>query len=299
MKPEPIIRKYVADVTARLPHRMRHDIALELTSLLQEELNARTDAEDRPADDSLALEIVNNFGHPEKVAAEYHTPWTIIAPADTRAFCLTAVVGGALVAAAQVPTTLLRPEDAREPSEYLVWWLGVLVLLFAARSLISRRRDEDRDWKPAQLNRGATLALAALSFVGILVYGAPAWLYGQLTGGQELTSWLQYDPDFHRARLPWLLALWAAQGLLLLEVGRRGEWTETLRRVNYGLSAGVIVVLGWFLSAERLFVEAVPNATALAFVRAFLFALLIDLGLRLYLDRGRVRDLPTGTEAAA
>lgn len=81
---------------------MRADVACELRSLLHEELNARMEQsvpENAPASDNeaarteAALALVRSYGEPATVAARYHTPMTIIDPADTTSFLRAAIVG--------------------------------------------------------------------------------------------------------------------------------------------------------------------------------------------------------------
>jgi hypothetical protein len=294
MRPDELIASYVADVAEQLPMRMRNDVALELRSLLREELQARSEAAERAPDEALTLETLHAFGHPREVAARYHSRWTIIDPGDTRTFVLAAIIGGALLVAASVPAALLQPQQPQDPRASLLGWLGVLVLFFGIKSWALHRHPGKRAWKPHpvdvhQPGRLSSLALVLLICVGIAAYGAPQWLFAQLSGGGQLPHWLDYDPAFRAARLPWLFAAWAAQGVLFLVAAIRGAWTSLMCRLNLGFSLVLLAVLIWFALPGRLFVEPVPDATAHAILWAWVVVLLLDVAMKIYREVGRVR----------
>ncbi len=294
MQPDELIASYVADVAGQLPIRMRGDVALELRSLLREQLQERGAAAERAPDAAMTVEMLRAFGDPVEVAARYRPQWAIVDPRDTRNFVLAAVVGGALLAAASVPTALLHPEQYRGPEVFLVWWLGVLVLYFGVKSWALRRYPKQRAWNPHPVathepKRLGSIALVLVICAGVVAFGAPQWLYAQLSGGRQLTHWLDYDAAFRAVRLPWLLGLWAGQGVLVLIAAIRGAWTSAMRWLNLAFSLGAMAVLAWFIHAGRLFVEAVPNESALAFARAFLFVMLIDVGVKIYREVAGVR----------
>lgn len=101
------------------------------------------------------------------------------------------------------------------------------------------------------MNRGASLAFIAMIGVGILVYGAPRWLFAQLTHGQVLAPFFDYDPAFQSTRLRVLFALWIQQAVLLALLVVRGRWNALLCRVDVALEMGVVAVLIWKVAAGR------------------------------------------------
>jgi hypothetical protein len=74
---------------------------------------------------------------------------------------------------------------------------------------------------------------------------------------------------------------------VLLRVSRRKNPTGYLEPIRGTYSPQ-------FASAGRVFVESVPNETAHAFLRAFIFVMLIDVGVKIYREVSRIRmpDLP-------
>ena len=94
-----VIEIYIGDTARLLPGSQREDVATELRSLLNEELQVRALESGRPPDESLALSLVRGYGYPNEVAARYQPPWAIIDPADSTNFMRAAIIGaGALVA---------------------------------------------------------------------------------------------------------------------------------------------------------------------------------------------------------
>jgi len=183
MQTDAILTSYVADVAERLPTRMRGDVARELGALLGEELAAWSDATGRAPDRAMALDLLAAFGHPAQVAARYHRPWAIVDPADTRSFVLFAVAGAFFLAPVGREVLGLA-------------WLGVLLLVSAARSWLRRGREDRDAWRPRQAIRAGNLALVALIWVAIVAYGAPGWLFACLSGGGVLAPIFDYDPAF-------------------------------------------------------------------------------------------------------
>jgi hypothetical protein len=124
--------------------------------------------------------------------------------------------------------------------------------------------------------------------IGILAYGAPGWLFSQLSGGRSLPAWLAYDPAFEASRLPVLFLLWGCQAVLLLVLAIRGQWNSALRRVDVYLELGVALVLVWFLAAGRIFKEVSPNKVAMNAIAVCVLLLLIDAGIKRYREQSRV-----------
>lgn len=286
-----LIEAYVQEVTQLLPRKLRNDVALELRGLVRDELHSRAASQGRTLDANIALEGLRAFGKPRDVAARYHEPWIIIPPTETRRFAFAAIVG-ALVLIALTPLSN-PPAQPGQVGIALLAWLGALVTYFGIQSFIHRRSSVTKPWVPRDVDsasRIGSLALIALIGVGIVVYGAPGWVFSQLTHGRQLSAWLDYDPTFHSTRLPVLFAIWGCQAVLLAVVVVRGRWNSVMRRVNISLEFAVALVLIWFVVAGNVFKEAAPNKAALSTISVFALLLLIDAGVRLY--KGVSRNPP-------
>src|SRR5215469_12002924 len=155
MNAQEIIESYVTDVALHLPVMQRGDVAAELRSLLEEELGQ--------GDANAALALVRRFGRPADVAARYHPPSAVIDPSDTRAFVIAAIFGALLTPNTNRHLPLsVAPETALQ---FFLSWLGILVLVFAAKSWIGRRWPQLFQWKPSKVrdrDRADPLAQFAL-----------------------------------------------------------------------------------------------------------------------------------------
>jgi hypothetical protein len=277
MDAQTVIESYVRDVTRRLPRKDRADVALELRALLTEELGAR--AAGAPASEGMAIELVRGFGAPGEVAARYRPAPLLLEAADTRPFLTWAIVG-ALVLAALAPIT--HPAGAKDAATVAILaWVGLLLLCFATRNWAQRRWPSLAAWKPKdpdQVSRAATAALVAVIGLGLVCYAAPTWVAALFTGG-PVPAWMAhvaYAPDFQAIRLPWLLALWVGQALLLAWVGVAGRWRTPTRRIDAALSLGVSLALVWFLAAGPIFQAADVDHAAKTFLALITVAVLAD-----------------------
>jgi hypothetical protein len=278
-----LVDAYVEDVAQLLPRRQRSDVSLELRGLVHEELQSRAASAGRALDADIALEGLRAFGKPPEVAARYCEPWTIIPPTETRRFVFAAIIGAAVLVALSPLGN--APPQAGQLAVAMLAWLGLLVAYFGFRSLAHRRSGATKPWVPRahdRANRMGSLALIALIAVGMLAYGAPGWIYSQLTHGQMLSARLDYEPAFHTTRLPVLFALWGCQAILLGVLAVRGRWTALLRRADAWLEIGVTLVLVWFLVAGKVFKDAALNDAALNLISVFVLLMAIDVSVKIY-----------------
>ncbi|HLK26333.1 MAG TPA: hypothetical protein VKT30_16875 [Caulobacteraceae bacterium] len=278
MDAQTVIDSYVRDVTNRLPRRDRADVGAELRALLTEELAGRAEAAGRPADEAMATEMLAGFGAPAETAARYRPSPALIDPTDTRPFLTAAIVGGvAFAAVAPLAQPHAPPKDA--VSVAVLSWLGLLLLVFAARAWARRHWPRLVAWKPRdpdRVSRFGSVALVAVIVLGIVAYGAPAWVWSEFSHGGRLPAWLAYAPDFQALRLPWLLAVWGAQGLLYAWLAVVGRWRPLIRWTDAVLALGVALVLVWFLAAGPMFTSAAVDHTVKAWMAVISLGVLAD-----------------------
>ena len=270
-----LIELYVEDVTRQLPRRMRADVGNELRALLAEELAGKS-----PEEATVGL---RNFGRPSEVAARYHPMFTIVDPADTRAYMIVALGGAAVVSLIAAPLNNAHGQDASSIS--MLAWLGILTLYFGLKSWSQRRWPARSQWKPrdrAIANRFGSAALIAIALVGIVCYGAPDWLFSQITHGGKLPAVLAYTDDFRAFRLPWLLAAWGCQVLLLAVVLIEGRWRSLTRWGALSLNVAVMLILDWFRFDGAMFQNARTEAGAKSIVALAIGLVLIDTAVKIY-----------------
>ncbi len=71
---------YVSEVGSHLPAKTRADIETELRSLLEDMLEERAKTSGKPVDDELTLQVLQEYGSPEKVAASYRGERYLVGP---------------------------------------------------------------------------------------------------------------------------------------------------------------------------------------------------------------------------
>lgn len=289
MDVDALIDAYIQDVAQFLPGKQRKDVALELYGLVREELQLRAASQGRPLDSETAMEGLRAFGKPQEVAARYYDPWVIIPPAETRKFVFAAFIG-TLVLMALSPLSNAQARSGQLAVAILAW-LGALLTYFAILSL-HRRRNASSPWLPRMrdsVSRVGSLATIVMICVGTVAYGAPNWLFSQLSHGRSLPVWLDYDPTFQSSRLPVLFYLWGCQAILLAVLAIRGRWNSMLRRVDVCLELGVALVLIWFPVSGHVFKEVAPNNIAVRAIDVCVLLLFVDAAIKLYREGSRVR----------
>lgn len=71
---------YISEIGRRLPAKNRHDIEAEIRSALQDNLDERSKQAGKPVDDEITLEVLQQYGSPESVAASYQGERYLIGP---------------------------------------------------------------------------------------------------------------------------------------------------------------------------------------------------------------------------
>jgi hypothetical protein len=290
MKASDVIESYVADVAAQLPSRQRADVAVELRSLLNDELNAKPND---PSTPDAALALVRAFGRPADVAARSHAPYVLIDPADTRSFLLAAVVGASLIPSSNghLPISL----DKNTAGILLLAWLGTLLLFYAGRSWLRRRQPNSFQWKPSPVrDRDAVslplqLGIVLLCVFGIAIYLSPGPAISLVSGGRVAADSLRYTQDFLQ---PWRLLgfpiLLSIFALLNAFAALRRRWTPLLRGLSICFLVSAAIQLGWHASSGDLFASAVIDRSARLALQLLGAALMITAAIETYREWIRI-----------
>ncbi len=282
-----VIETYIDDTARLLPRRQRDDVATELRSLLNEELQARARESGRPPDEALALALVRDYGRPNEVAARYQPPWAIIDPADSTSFLRAAIIGAGVL-------LLLGAGSERPPSlpaAAILAWLGALVVGFGAKSWVRRRWPATAPWEPRDRDRAnrvgsAVAVLIATPFV--VLYAAPAWVLDQVSGGRLDTSWAAYTADFQRWRLPCFIGLLVGLLALLSVVAIQGRWSRLTRRLNIGLNMALACLVLAFAVGGDLFQSSQVDQVARNVLGLVAVIYVSSVGVQLYGEIGRL-----------
>jgi len=297
MNPNALIETYVSDVVRYLPRAQRNDVAFELRSLLQEELEGRAAEVGREPDTSLVMGLLTGFGRPVEVADRYRPAgFTVIRPSEAPRFARVAI-GGVLVQwILTLAATFSRPSDLDWLSLLGAWWLpwglgafwwpGLLVTLSLIAGFVHSRREAASEWVPArdivrdrdQVRRGVFVLYLALGVVGASIVCAvpslPIWGSGLPA---PLVTALTLDQVFLATRAPWAVVLWVASltvGVVILVAGR---WTRATRRVSAAFDLAWIALLTWWIAAGPIFTREYANEVTKGCLVLVLIVILVDL----------------------
>jgi hypothetical protein len=305
MNANDVIEAYVNDVAVQLPRKQRNDVAFELRALLNEELQARADESGRAADASMAIELLQAFGHPALVAARYRPTLTIIDPADGRAFLRLSVIGLLVIWA------LALIEQVQQPvvpaGDFLLalsrwwgfilstvvasmWWPGVLVVGYAIAGWTRHHSPSSDTWKPAAVDRipggRAALMLGLAGVVcGLAVLIDPRWVLDVFWGGRAASAAyeaLTYTDSFRYRQgivLWWLVALNIP---LLVAAIVKGRWTGLMRRVQTIGSLATCAAMAWAVAGGPIFIRPAADNMTKGLMLLIIVLTLVDLGIKLH-----------------
>ena len=289
-----VIETYIDDTVRLLPRRHRDDVATELGSLLNEELHARAQGSGRPLDESLALSLVRDYGHPNEVAARYQPPWAIIDPADSTSFMRAAIIGaGALVLLGAISKRLPSLPGTADNLIQIgtLVWLGILVVAFGAKNWIRRRWPATVLWEPRdrdRANRVGTAVVVPIATFFIVLYGAPTWVVDQISSGRFDTSWAAYTADFQRLRLPFFIGLMVGLLAMLSLVAIQGRWRRLIRRINIGLNMVLACLILSFAVDGNIFQSSLVDQIARNVLALVAVIYVPSVGVQLYGEIGRL-----------
>lgn len=317
MNPEAIIETYVGDVVRHLPRAKRADVAFELRSLLNEELQGRASDAGRAADAAMADELLKGFGAPVDVADRYRPAgFTIIRPADAPRFARIALIGVGVQWVLSLIATYTSPVDAAAPGgDWLsrlgtwwltwglgsFWWPGFIVTLTMIAAFVASKRDSsnstpvpsiavvDRD----RIKRPVMAVYIALGMVGAAIVLAVPSLAKWAPGLPEaLLAAFALDEGFLAIRALWVLLLWAASlaiGIALLVAGR---WSRLTRRIALASNVAWIALLLWWVLAGPIFVSPAADGVTKACLGLLIALCLLDMVLTV---RRASRAIPVPT----
>jgi len=295
--PREVIESYIADVAERLPLKGRADIARELHALLTDGLHGRSKSARRPADETMARELVSEFGRPDDVAARYRPAGlTIIPPEQSAVFLTAAMVGVAMQWTVGIAVAVARleagvPVPAALSEWFLswgisaLWWPGLMLACAAAVAWLARRRGTDAaadgattgshgvNWTIATI--GLPLAVLCTSF-----FAAPGWFVGHLVPADFDTTWATYTEEFRALRLPALfVAIMGNLGVLVI-IAIKGHESPAVRRLGIGLGLGAIAIMTWSVVSGAMFVQEPVDTIARVVLALFVFFAVLDLAKR-------------------
>ncbi len=266
-----LIERYVSEVGKHLPQRMRGDIETELHSTLEDMLEDRSQKRGCPVDDAMAVELLKEYGSPEKVAATYLPAQHLIGPRVYPFFLFVlkivlAVLTVVLLAGLGIQLashSLAGAELAKAIGNGLlgiltaaIQALGNVVLVFAILERLLpaskfRFDEEKEEWDPASLMEEPEpdeikpwepITGIAFTAAALIIFN----LYPQVLGFNFLKdgAWVSI-PALNEAFfrwMPYINLLWALQIVLNVLLLRRGRWQTSTKWFSIVLDAAGIVI---------------------------------------------------------
>jgi hypothetical protein len=263
--------RYVAEVGRRLPRKGRADIEAELRSTLEDMLEDRSQKRGCPVDDGMVIELLKEYGPPEKVAGTYHATQYLIGPRIYPFFLFVLKIVLTVLIVVLLATLGIQlathaqqgPELAKAIGSGLLGILsaaiqafGNIVLVFAILERVMptsdfKIGDEDQEWNPASLleepepdeiKPWEPMAAIAFTAAAMILFN----VYPQLIGINFLKdgAWTSIPvlTDAFFRWMPLINLLWALQIAVNVLLLRRGRWEASTHWISIALDAAGIVI---------------------------------------------------------
>lgn len=241
-----LIDKYVAEVGKHLPLlKGREDIEKELKSTLEDMLEDRAGQAGRPRDEALEIELLKEYGSPQKVASTYNPHPFLIGPRLFPLFLMVlkivvTVVVTILLILTGIRAVTLYPMMGSEFVNVVgkgfgsalsaaIAVFGNVTLVFAILERVLPEKEigdfsEEKDWDPTSLakepdpdsvKRVDLIAEIVFTFIGLAI----------LNGIFNIPI---FSTEFARF-VPWINAIFLAEIMLDVYLLRTANWTRSTR----------------------------------------------------------------------
>ncbi|MFC2063787.1 hypothetical protein ACFLXB_01680 [Chloroflexota bacterium] len=294
-----IINRYASEVGILLPRKKRADIEAEIKSTLEDMLEERSSSDQDLDRDLIVLDLLKEYGPPDKVAASYGAEQYLIGPSYFPYFLkVIKIVGVILIIMALLGFSFrlgfaglsLGSVTSQFFTSLSELWtsvltaFGIIVLIFTIleRTLpqSAKLRDLDyKEWDPKELKKkprsnevriSSEIEGILFNVIALVIFN----VFPQVLSVRFLqdSSWVVLPVLSERffQLLPWIDIIWVL-GIflnLLLIYQKRKTWftyiTEMVLKV-FGISIAIILLTGpaiITLSAEVLTGFAIPGETA-------------------------------------
>jgi len=268
-----LIDRYVREVGKHLPAKSREDIEKELKSTLEDMLEDRIEQSGRPRDEAMEIELLKEYGAPEKVAETYYPNQYLIGPRMFPMFKMILKIVGivlSVMAIVGIMVGLGRVGFAgREFAQVLmqkvfdyagaaITAFGNIVLVFA---ILERTISDseikglklNEEWDPAKLpdeeqpdtiKRGDLIAGVIFGFAGLVLLNFYPEIFGMPLNFNDDTNWY-FIPVLSEAFfrfVPWINVVFLAQIGLDLYLIRQNAWSTVSRVAKILIEAAGLAI---------------------------------------------------------
>jgi len=277
-----LVDRYVAEVGRRLPLvKGRKDIENELRSTLEDMLEDRAQKAGRPRDQAMEIELLKEYGAPDKVAATYNPHPYLIGPRMFPFFMMVLKIVLSVLTIVLIVTTGIKiatvslmagPEFAKAIGEGLagivsaaIAAFGNVVLVFA---ILERfvpasefKMDEEQVWDPSSLLKEPEptdvklwepILAIVFTFIAISLFNFNRQLIGLYDFDGETWTVIPLLTDAFFRWLPLMNIAWVAEIILNGMLLRTGRWSTSTRLLSLGTKAFQIVILALLLSGPSI-----------------------------------------------
>lgn len=280
-----LINRYVTEVGKRLPLvKGRKDIENELRSTLEDMLEDRAQKSGKSADESLEVELLKEYGAPQKMAEPYNPTPYLIGPRMFPFFLMVlkiviSVVTIVLFVLTGVKIATMSPMAGPEFASAIgegvlgvvsaaIGAFGNIVLVFA---ILERfvpasefKIDEEKEWDPASLKKEPEpeevkvwepIFAIVITFIALSIFNYNPQLIGFYTLSGD--KWALTETFFRW--LPWINIAWVAEIILNGILLRTGRWNMPTRIFSIGIKIFQIAI-GYFLLTGPSILAVTPGA---------------------------------------
>ncbi len=272
-----LIERYIQHVGQHVPEKSREDLKREIRSLIEDTLEDHSQKVGRPVDEGMVVEVLREFGRPEKMAASYVPERYLISPRMFPIFWLVVKIVVSVLFAitlarmfigigrAEADFVQLMIQFIAGLAEGTISALGNIVLVFAALQYfwpeLGKELDKDDDWDPRkmerieekdQVSRFEQVAEITFSIIGLALFNFfPELLGFSFTQNGEWISLPALSPAFF-TYLPWINLVWGAEIILVVFLLIQGRWQTATRWVAVAIKVMSVGLAGFMLTGPSL-----------------------------------------------
>jgi len=257
METKELIERYVYEVGQHLPRKMQGDIQLELSSLLHDALDERAAETGKEPNTEMAAALLQEFGKPETMAANYRPERYLIGPTLYPTFIVVIKIVSLVVVVLYGLLFGLSIISGNDKNFFLLIWNflvdlggtlllngGIIITIFAAIEYFSDGSDADgseesTEWNPmdlpkasdpSRIKRGELIWGIVWSIFFIVLFTVFPEKIGYVNNldGENQTYLPILAAEFF-VHVPWLVASWTLDIFLKVFVLREGRWTAVSR----------------------------------------------------------------------
>lgn len=311
-----LIDRYVTEVGKNLPIlKGREDIEKELKSTLEDMLEDRVEQMGQPRSEAMEIELLKEYGSPQKVAATYNPQPYLIGPRLFPFFLMVLkIVIPILVTVLLVLTGIRAATDTpfmgagfmNIVSKGLggivsaaITAFGNIVFIFAILERVLPDKEigdfsNEKDWDPATLakepdpdtaKRSDLIAEIVFTFIGLAILNLFPDILGMSYFAEDKMVFIpMFSAEFFKF-LPWINAVFLAEIVLDIYLLRSAVWTSITRIAKIIIEVASIAVAVAILRTPNIFgfttesFQSVPNSSINADLLLNIFTLSFSIAI--------------------